>query len=148
MNYDRITANFTFSEFEHSDTAQLRNIDNTIPDDGIRWAIRLLVANVLQPLRKAWGRPLTINSGYRCPALNAALKGATNSQHMKGEAADIAAPDPLLLAQTVVRNRLPFDQMILYSTFVHISHKACGPQRGQILYDTSYIRNYPENPRL
>lgn len=144
MNDDRITVNFTFSEFESSDTAELQGIDNTIPDDHIRWAIRLLVVNVLQPLRNAMGCPLHINSGYRSQTLNAVLKGAVNSQHMKGEAADIAANDPLLLAQTVKRNGLPFDQMILYSTFVHISHKAYGPQRGQVLYHSSFKNEYPK----
>ena len=97
-----------------------------------------------QPLRDAMRVPLHINSGYRSSALNILLRGARNSQHTKGEAADIAAPDPLLLAQTVIRNRLPFDQMILYSTFVHISHKPDGPQRGQILYDSSYKEYYPD----
>lgn len=91
-----------------------------------------------------WEAPLHINSGYRSQALNTALKGAANSQHMKGEAADIAAEDPLLLAQTVKRNGLPFDQMILYSTFVHISHKAYGPQRGQVLYHSSFKNEYPK----
>ena len=144
MKNDRISRNFTYSEFERSDTAALHGIDNAIPDDRIRRAVRHLVGNVLQPLRDVMGTPLHINSGYRSPALNTLLRGARNSQHTKGEAADIAAPDPLLLAQTVIRNRLPFDQMILYSTFVHISHKPDGPQRGQILYDSSYKEHYPD----
>ena len=66
------------------------------------------------------------------------------AEQRRGEAADIAAADPLLLAQTVIRNRLPFDQMILYSTFVHISHKPDGLQRGQILYDSTYKEHYPD----
>ena len=104
MKNDRISRNFTYSEFERSDTASLHGIDNTIPDDRIRRAVRLLVGNVLQPLRDAMGVPLHINSGYRSSALNTLLRGARNSQHTKGEAADVAAPDPLLLAQTVIRN--------------------------------------------
>lgn len=144
MKNDRISRNFTYSEFERSDTAALHGIDNTIPDDRIRRAVRLLVGNVLQPLRDAMRVPLRINSGYRSSALNTLLRGARNSQHTKGEAADIAAADPLLLAQTVIRNRLPFDQMILYSTFVHISHKPDGPQRGQKLYDSTYKEHYPD----
>ena len=143
---DRISENFTWSEMERSDTARRMGIDNTVPDGPARQAVILLVTRILQPLRTAWGRPLTINSGYRSPQLNTAVGGAPDSQHVRGEAADIAAPDPLLLAQTVVRNRLPFDQMILYSTFVHISHRPRGPQRGQILYDISYRQHYPHSP--
>ena len=145
---DRISENFTWSEMERSDTARRMSIDNTVPDGPARQAVTLLVTRILQPLRTAWGRPLTINSGYRSPQLNTAVGGAPDSQHVRGEAADIAAPDPLLLAQTVVRNRLPFDQMILYSTFVHISHRPRGPQRGQILYDISYRQHYPHSPEL
>lgn len=93
---------------------------------------------VLQPLRSVFGKPLHINSGYRCPALNKALKGAKNSQHIKGQAADIASNNPHCLAEFVLQNKLPFDQMILYNTFVHISHKNPGPQRGIVLYDEGY----------
>ena len=88
MKNDMISRNFTYSEFERSDTAALHGIDNTIPDDRIRRAVRLLVRNVLQPLRDAMRVPLHINSGYRSSALNTLLRGARNSQHTKGEAAD------------------------------------------------------------
>ena len=137
---DRISENFTWSEMQRSDTARRMGIDNTVPEGPARQAVVLLVTRVLQPLRKAWGRPLVINSGYRSPELNEAVGGVPGSQHVRGEAADIAAPDPLLLAQTAV--------MILYSTFVHISHRPRGPQRGQILYDTSYRQHYPDRPEL
>ena len=143
---DRISEHFTWSEMQRSDTARRMGIDNTVPEGPARQAVILLVTRILQPLRTAWGRPLTINSGYRSPELNTAVGGAPDSQHVRGEAADIASPDPLLLAQTVVRNRLPFDQMILYSTFVHISHRPRGPQRGQILYDISFRQHYPHSP--
>ncbi|MCI2107991.1 MAG: D-Ala-D-Ala carboxypeptidase family metallohydrolase [Bacteroidales bacterium] len=148
MDSDRITKDFTFSEFEKSATAKNAGIDNSIPDDGTRWAIRLLTMTVLQPLRNAACRPLKINSGYRCPELNRLVGGVPDSQHVKGEAADIAAADPLYLAQLVLRNNLPFDQMILYSDFVHISHKKYGIQRRQILYSRSYKMTYPKNPML
>ncbi len=145
---DRISENFTWSEMQRSDTARRMGIDNTVPEGPARQAVILLVTRVLQPLRKAWGGPLVINSGYRSPELNEAVGGVPGSQHVRGEAADIAAPDPLLLAQTAVRSRVPFDQMILYSTFVHISHRPRGPQRGQILYDISYRQHYPDSHEL
>jgi hypothetical protein len=65
---------------------------------------------------------------------------------MKGEAADIYCRDAagvLLLAQTVLRNSLPFDQMVLYKSTLHLSFKAYGQQRHQILYDPSYKEALP-----
>ena len=55
-----------------------------------------------------------------------------------GQAADIASDNPHGLAELVLQKKLPFEQMILYSTFVHISHKHPGPQRGVVLYDEGY----------
>lgn len=143
-NIDQISVNFTYSEFEDSEKAIELGLDNTIPNDTIRWAIRLLVLNTLQPLRNAYGKPLVLNSGYRTPELNKAVKGSKNSQHTKGEAADIRAEDPLLLLQLLQKHKIPFDQVILYDDFIHISFKATGKQRNQILYDDSYIQNYPK----
>ncbi len=141
----KISEKFSWEEFERSAKADELGIDNSIPDsESVKMPIRSLVVNLLQPLRNSVGEPLIINSGYRTTELNKALKGSKNSQHCKGEAADIAADDPLLLAQHVLQKNLPFDQMILYSTFVHLSHKCNGPQRHQILYDKSYKNEYPK----
>lgn len=136
-----ISKNFNYEEFEFSHDANELGIDNHIPSDKIRFAIRLLVLNLLQPLREKAQRPLVLNSGYRSPALNKAIGGAKDSQHLKGEASDIhceSAMEVLYLAQLVIRYKLPFDQMILYDTFLHISFKASGQQRHQIKYDKSY----------
>ena len=98
---------------------------------------------VLEPLREAWGAPLTISSGYRCPEVNAGVGGVPTSQHVLGEAADVAVTEPLRLARQAMDLHLPFDQMIVYPTFVHFSHKLSGGQRGQILYNHRYT-----GPRL
>lgn len=139
MKYtDQITENFTWEEFQRSPTADKLDIDNSIPDESIASQIRSLAVTVLQPLRSAYGKPLTINSGYRCPALNKAVGGAATSQHTKGQAADIAANDPAILAQLVINKALPYDQLILYPDFIHISHRHPGLQRSQILYHKTY----------
>ena len=139
MKYEgQITENFSWKEFQRSSKAEELGIDNSIPDESIASQVRSLVVTVLQPLRSAFGKPLHINSGYRCPALNKALKGAKNSQHTKGQAADIASDNPRELAELVLKEKLPFDQMILYNPFVHISHKHPGPQRGVVLYYEEY----------
>lgn len=135
-----ISKNFSYSEFEASPTAKKYGITNVISTFEVRDAVRELTLTVLQPLRDAWGEPLKINSGYRCPRLNAhpAIGGAPTSQHIKGEAADIHADHPCKLAQLAYDLGLPYDQMIIYPTFVHFSHKKGGPQRGQVLYNKSY----------
>lgn len=139
-----ITKNFQWEEFEISDRATELGIDNTIPDDTVAENIRALVFEILQPLRDACEHPLRINSGYRSKVLNKAVKGAANSQHTRGEAADIREDNPFTLAWLVLHIGLPFDQMILYDTFIHLSHKKYGPQRGQILYDQSYKSKFKE----
>lgn len=136
-----ISKNFNYEEFEFSQDANELCIDNHIPSEKIRFSIRLLVLNLLEPLREIVQRPIILNSGYRCPALNKAIGGAKNSQHLIGEASDIrcgSALEVLHLAQIVKRHELPFDQMILYESILHLSFKANGKQRHQILYDKSY----------
>ncbi len=136
-----ITKDFSYKEFEASPTAERKGICNVITTAAVRDAVKELTEKVLQPLRDIVGRPLRINSGYRCPELNRAVGGVPTSQHVKGEAADIAAEDPHKLAK-VVRNTPEIwrevDQMILYPTFVHISHRRGGPQRQHLLYNRRY----------
>ena len=91
---------------------------------------------MLQPLRNAIGKPISINSGYRCQELNAAVGGVPTSQHQKGEAADLSiegkAGD---LLEVLEDSGLPFDQAILYrkNNFLHVSLKLEGEQRKQII---------------
>ena len=62
------------------------------------------------------------------------------SQHCKGEAADVwcATLTPYQLARVVLENGIPYDQMILYPSFVHLSYRKEGQQRMQLLYNASY----------
>ena len=132
----RISKNFRYSEFEDSDKAKECGIDNTIPEE-LKPRIKALVDNVLQPLRDVWGA-MPINSGYRCKELNEKVNGEESSQHRKGEAADVRCSNPLKLAQLAKDLGLPFDQIGLYPTFVHISHKYRGKQRNHIFYHRTY----------
>lgn len=122
-------------------------VRNTITSTEVRDSVKALVDEVLQPLRDAWGNPLAINSGYRCPEVNKAVGGAPTSQHTKGEAADVCPfgrnghgdiETVRQLAQKAAELDLPFDQMILYPSFVHFSHRLKGEQRRQILYNKRY----------
>lgn len=134
----QLSKNFTWEEFTASDTAKRLGILNHITDWDVRDNILALVENILQPLRDAWGKPIRINSGYRCEKLNKAVGGEPASQHRKGEAADCGCDDPLALARTLLDLGLQFDQAIIYPTFVHISYKADGENRNRILYNKSY----------
>lgn len=136
-----ITKDFSYRELEASSVAERKGICNVITSFSVRDAVKELAETVLQPLRDRVGHPLRVNSGYRCPELNREVGGVPSSQHVKGEAADIAAAHPLALA-TVARNTPEIwrevDQMIVYPTFVHFSHRRGGPQRRQVIYNWRY----------
>lgn len=105
---------FSFQELERSATATKFAVDNTAPESARR-NMAVLVDKVLDPLRKAWGKPLTVNSGYRCPQLNRLVGGSATSHHLKGMAADITtgnATDNRRLYQLAQTLGLPFTQLI------------------------------------
>lgn len=136
-----ISENFSYREFEESAKAKAANITNTITDFRVRDSVKELVLTVLQPLRTALKTEGHINSGYRCEALNALIPTSSEtSQHIKGEAADIVfkGKKSIDVARKARDMGLPYDQLIVYPTFCHISHKLGGPQRNRILYNKSY----------
>ncbi len=119
-----LSENFALAEFIRSQVAARLGIDNS-PNTAIIENIRGLVVEILQPLRIETGKPIRINSGYRCAALNAAIHGSLNSQHMTGNAADIDIPgmEPIEVAQTCIDLQLPFDQLIHeFRSWVHVSY--------------------------
>lgn len=79
---------FTMKEMTHSSTADNLGFINT-PTEAEKQNLNDLVVNVLDPLREAYGKPIRVTSCYRCPRLNKAVGGVENSQHMKGQAADL-----------------------------------------------------------
>lgn len=118
---------FTFEELTASATAKRMGIPN-IPSWRERENLRLLVDEVLDPLREAWGKPVIVTSGYRCAMLNRIVGGASNSQHTTGMAADIrtltdTAEDNRKLFDLALDLDLPFDQLIdeYGYDWVHIS---------------------------
>jgi len=119
---------FSINELTRSQTARRLGIDNTPPASAVT-ALHQLVDHVLDPLRDAWGGPIRVNSGYRCPALNKAVGGTPGSQHQRGEAADITvgsrSGNRRLLA-LIKRLDLPVDQCIDEKgcRWIHVSHRA------------------------
>ena len=125
---------FTMFELIFSETALARKIKNEttrqVEDNLID-----LVDKVLDPLRARWGKPLKVNSGYRCPRLNAAVGGVITSQHTKGEAVDVTTGTEQGnkdLVRLIMTMNLPVDQVIFENTWVHISHRM-GYNRKQFL---------------
>ena len=135
----RISKNFALSEMVKSATAERLGVDNT-PDLLHLVNLTHLAIHILQPVRDQFG-VITINSGYRSPALNAKVGGSKTSQHCNGQAADFesfSTPNPDL-AKWISKN-LDFDQLILEfydgkdpnSGWIHCSYNLMG-NRGKIL---------------
>lgn len=127
---------FTIKELCQSSTATQKGIDNT-PNSEIVNNLTQLVDNILDPLRKEYGKPIKVNSGYRCDALNKAVGGSKTSYHRFGLAADITAGSKsenkklFTLAQKL---NLPYDQLIDEKgySWIHISFST--KPRKQILH--------------
>ena len=88
----QLTTHFYLSEFTRSSTAQEKGIDNTPSLEAVS-NLQYLCQQVLEPLRVWIGKPVVINSGYRCAKLNQLVGGVSNSQHQTGQAVDIRLPD-------------------------------------------------------
>ena len=151
----RLTEHFKLSEFTNSSTATARGIDNT-PNEQQIANLKRICEEILEPLRayanesspskgdKRGAVPIIIGSGYRSPALNKAVGGVKNSQHMTGEACDIRLPrTPYVdwgdnLAHTdmsvayrwldFLEHHTDFDQLILEHShgeyWIHVSCKS------------------------
>jgi hypothetical protein len=115
--------NFTISELIHSDTAIKYNINN-MPDIKSLDNMLNLIFYCLQPIRDKIGKPIIITSGYRCAGVNRLVGGALNSQHTKGQAADIAVygMSHYHLFMHILNSGIEYDQLILEPNWVHISY--------------------------
>lgn len=138
----RISKNFMLEEFTASSTAKANGITN-VPSTQQVANLCALVHNVLQPLRDAMGHEIKIGSGYRCPKLNAAVGGVSNSQHMNGEAADLCIDGDRIKGKRWfdwIKAHVVFDQLIMEhnakgSYWVHVSFRSDGKNRKQVIND-------------
>jgi len=142
----QLSQNFSLEELIASDTAARAGINNT-PPPAILENLRRL-AQGLELVRHALGdRPLHVNSGYRCPELNAKIGGAKSSAHMSGLAADIVCPQfgtPLDVARAIADQHIATDQIIHeYGQWCHVAFPAPGqPARNQRLTIASAAQGY------
>ncbi len=121
----KLGENFTLEEFIRSRTAIEQDIEEQFhPHSGIVDSLHKLTQNVLQPLRVEFQSWMYITSGYRCERLNKAVKGSDNSDHLRGQAADVTCKNVKQLYDLCIALDLPFKQLIYYKkrNFVHISY--------------------------
>jgi len=153
----KLSKNLNLAEVTRSETAKRRKIDNAPTDEHIE-NLKILAANIFQPMRDHFGKAIYISSGYRSEALNKAIKGSKTSQHCKGEALDIDNDN----ANNGVTNRdifefirdnLKFDQLINEfpvkgnPSWVHVSYSKT-QQRNQVLKAYKDSRNITRYKKL
>ncbi|NLC48741.1 MAG: peptidase M15 [Bacteroidales bacterium] len=128
----KLTSNFTLPELTKTNTG----IANQ-PNKEIIAALISLCANVLQPARDLYGHPIRVNSGFRSLAVNSAVGGASKSQHLLGEAADITvmSREGNKKLFEIIRDNLSFDQLINERNYswIHVSYKSAESNRKQVL---------------
>ena len=136
---ERLSKNFKLHEFTDSEKATKLGVDNLAQLTQQNYInIEALCVNVLQKVRDMIEVPIHVSSGFRCRLVNKAANGATKSQHMKGEAADLCCADNKRLAEIIEKNG-KYDQMIKYLRpdgsirFIHVSWKRNGGNRKQRL---------------
>lgn len=117
---------FTIEELCKSSTANKLKINNT-PNLEVIDNLEKLVKYILDPLRFKYGKPIEVNSGYRCEALNKAVGGSKTSHHLFGLAADITGKSKIeneKLFNLAQELNLPFDQLINEKDYswIHISY--------------------------
>ena len=121
---------FTIKELTSSATALREGIDNR-PSKCAYHLLHVLVDQLLDPIREAWGEPIVVSSGYRCKELNNLVGGAQHSHHLIGCAADIIAGNRddhrrrfKLIVQMQQEGRIRFTQLIAEDNYrwLHISY--------------------------
>lgn len=137
----QLSENLSLAEVMRSETAKRKGVSNMPTPEHIE-NFKKLAENIFQPIRKHFGKPIHISSGYRSAALNKAIGGASSSQHCTGEAIDIDMDGTDITNAEIfnyIKNNLSFDQLIWeFGTdknpdWVHVSYESTGKQRKQIL---------------
>ena len=130
-----ISDHITYSEATQSPTAIRFGIENT-PTENQLFAMRIVASVCFEPLREWYGKPIKINSFFRCTLLNQKVGGSPTSQHCKGEAIDISAGSKAENKKLFdwCKANLVFDQLIneYDYTWIHISFSQ-GQNRNMVL---------------
>jgi len=142
-----LSPNFTFAELTASETADRLNIDNTPNASEMANLIRLAV--FLEKVKTVLGgKPIMINSGFRCKRVNDAVGSKDTSQHRLGCAADIRVPNmtPDEVVKAVIASGIGYDQVIReFDRWTHISIPSVAgdnPRKQALIIDKSGTRQY------
>ena len=141
---EKFSYNFTYEELVNSPTANRLKINN-IPNKQQKESLRKLAVEILQVIRDEYGKPIIVTSAFRCDKLNKAVGGAKNSQHTKGEAADIrSVSDSIkdnkeifdLILRLQKEGKIKFGQLIdeYNYNWVHVSLPRVGKTNNQVLH--------------
>ena len=148
-----MTPHFTARELTRSQYAERMGINN-VPHSAQLAAMLKLAVNILEPVRRHFGRPVYVSSGFRSRELNAAIGGAVGSQHCLGEAADfeVAGVDNYEVIRWIA-GHLKFDQAIAEyvkssdpeSGWIHCSYRGGDRNRHEVLSRdrTGYFEGLP-----
>lgn len=114
---------FNIKEMTKSQTAKLYHIDNTPTKETVENLKKVMY--ILDMIRVYIGKPVLINSGYRCKKLNEMVGGVQKSMHTKGLAADFRTEekeDINTMFEFLKKNQKEFKiiELINYKTFIHI----------------------------
>ena len=139
-----LSPNFSLEEMIFSETAIRLGIDNTPSDEEVRELTRLCT-DLLQPLRDVLDTPIIVTSGFRNEAVNKAVNGSANSDHVQGRAADIKAIglSPVQVCRVIQSNLSiwPIKQAIHeFGGWTHLSiaDLSTGEPRRELLTATKY----------
>jgi len=117
-----LSNHFSFNELTASAAHPELDEKNRLEAAAFADPLHRLCEGLLEPVREQFG-PVVILSGFRCPALNAAIKGAGSSQHLLGEAADFYVPTRQLdsVFQWIRASKLQYGQVIREPGWIHLS---------------------------
>jgi hypothetical protein len=150
----QLSEHLSLAEVTYSETAHRLGISNEPTPEHLA-AFKLLAEHIFEPIRKHFGKPIKVSSGYRSAALNAATPGSSaTSQHCKGEAVDLdqdGMPTGITnkMVFDYIKGNLNFDQLIweygndTNPDWVHVSYSAKGPQRKMVLKCTRNAAGAP-----
>jgi uncharacterized protein YcbK (DUF882 family) len=116
----KLSPNFTLEEFTHTDHRQFDNV----PNEAELANLKRLAAFLEEVKAVLGGKPVMVNSAFRCKQVNDAVGSKDTSQHRIGCAADIRVPSmtPDEVVKAVIAAKLPYDQVIReFDRWTHIS---------------------------
>lgn len=144
----KISTHLTLAEMIRSESAKRLRISNQPLPEHLD-NMKVLAKNVFEPIRKHFGSPIYISSGYRSDKLNKAIKGSKTSQHCKGQAMDIDMDGSGLISNSnvfyYIKDNLEFDQLIwefgdnYNPDWVHVSYVSPDKNRKQILVAYKFL---------